>query len=52
MPWAGMRRTVGAEDSECDLLGMRRTVGAEDLERDFLNHLHQTFDASSHPIRD
>ena len=34
MPWAGMVRTIGAEEAQ----------------RDYLTHLHQTFNAPSHPI--
>ena len=37
VPWAGMFRTVGASESQ---------------QRDFLTHLHQTLNATSHPIRD
>jgi hypothetical protein len=35
MPWAGICRTVGAEETR----------------RDFLTHLHQTLNAPSHPVR-
>jgi hypothetical protein len=60
MPWAGMVRTVGAENPERDLL-FHDTVtphlaaydpaSSESQQRDYLTHLHQTFNSPSHPIR-
>ena len=60
MPWAGMGRTFGAEETERDLL-FHDTVaphlaaypadGGNAQQRDYLTHLHQTLNAPSHPIR-
>ena len=60
MPWAGMGRTVGAEETERDLL-FHDTVAphraayppeaSATQQREFLTQFHQTLNAPSHPIR-
>ena len=60
MPWAGMGRTFGAEETERDLL-FHDTVASHlaayapeasaTQQRDYLTYLHQTLNAPSHPIR-